>query len=67
MASADSTQTRKLLDLVRAGDRTACDRLFARHRAYLRNVIKMRLDRALRALSTPPTSSSRPRSMRCAA
>ena len=37
-----------LVAQVRAGDRSALDRLFARHEDYLRRVIGLRLDRRLR-------------------
>ncbi len=48
-STADSTQTRRLFDRVRAGDATAFDLLFARHRAYLRRIIEMRIDPQLRS------------------
>src|SRR5205823_4225674 len=44
----DSDQTRDLLERAGAGDRGALDRLVARHRAALRQVVARRLDPALR-------------------
>jgi RNA polymerase sigma-70 factor (ECF subfamily) len=49
----DSAETRGLLELARAGDRAACERLFARHRSYLRRVIELRLDPRLRPRVDP--------------
>lgn len=45
---ADSRATMVLLDQVRDGEPDAFERLFARHRSYLHQVIGARLDRALR-------------------
>lgn len=47
--TADSTQTQRLLEQLRAGDSTAFERLFARHQDYLRHIIEMRMDRRLRS------------------
>ena len=47
--SADSTETRHLLEQVQTGDSAAFERLFARHRDYLRRIIEMRMDRQLRS------------------
>ncbi len=44
VAAADSAETERLLEKVRAGDRQAFDQLFARHRPYLRQVVRLRLD-----------------------
>jgi RNA polymerase sigma-70 factor (ECF subfamily) len=44
----DSRATQLLLDQVRSGESEAFERLFARHRQYLRQTIDARLDRALR-------------------
>jgi RNA polymerase sigma-70 factor (ECF subfamily) len=44
----DSRATLLLLDQVRSGEAEAFERLFARHRDYLRHTIEARLDRALR-------------------
>jgi len=44
----DSAETCKLLERVRAGDQEAFNRLFARHRAELRQFVELRLDRKLR-------------------
>ncbi len=44
----DSTETQRLLNRVRSGDSGAVNRLFARYRGYLREVIEMRLDARLR-------------------
>jgi hypothetical protein len=40
---SDSSETCRLLHLVRAGDAAACERLFARYRASLLRVIARRL------------------------
>jgi RNA polymerase sigma-70 factor, ECF subfamily len=45
----DAPDTERLLDLVDGGDREAFDRLFARHRAYLRKVVDLRLNSQMRA------------------
>ena len=52
-SASDSTETRRLLDQVRAGDRPALNKLFTRHRAYLRQVIELRWDRKLRSRLDP--------------
>jgi RNA polymerase sigma-70 factor (ECF subfamily) len=44
----DSAETRRLLDAVRAGERGAFDLLFARHRGYLIDAIRFRIDPQLR-------------------
>jgi RNA polymerase sigma-70 factor (ECF subfamily) len=44
----DSAETQRLLEQVRAGDRAAFERLFERHRAYLRRVVSLRLGPQLR-------------------
>jgi len=44
----EAEDTRELVAGVRAGDRAAVDRLFARHRDALRRLIELRLDRAVR-------------------
>ena len=49
----DSAETQRLLEQVRAGDRQAIDRLLGRHRAYLRQVIQLRMDRKLRSRLDP--------------
>jgi RNA polymerase sigma-70 factor (ECF subfamily) len=49
----DSVGTRGLLERARAGDRAAFDRLFERHRSYLRKVVALRLDPRLRARVDP--------------
>ena len=51
--TADSTETQRLLDRVRTGDRQAFEELFARHRPYLRQVIGLRLDPQLRPRLDP--------------
>jgi RNA polymerase sigma-70 factor, ECF subfamily len=51
--AADSSETQRLLDRVRAGDRRAFDELFTRHRPYLRQVIGLRLDPQLRPRVDP--------------
>src|SRR5262249_36643462 len=52
-APADSAETRHLLEQVRAGDRRACDELFARHQSYLLAFVGLRLDPKLRARVDP--------------
>jgi len=47
--TADSADTQHLLEQVQTGDSTAFERLFARHRDYLRRIIEMRMDRQLRS------------------
>jgi RNA polymerase sigma-70 factor (ECF subfamily) len=49
----DSSDTRRLLDGVRAGDRAAFERVFDRYRAELRRFIAVRLDGDLRARVDP--------------
>lgn len=49
----DSTETQDLLRQAGAGDRQAFDRLFARYRSYLRQVIALRLDPKVRARVDP--------------
>lgn len=49
----DSTQTLRLLELIRSGNREAFNELFDRHRDQLRNAIQLRLDRRLRARVDP--------------
>src|SRR5690348_4755987 len=45
----DPSETVRLLQRARAGDRQALDELFARHRDRLRRMVDMRLDWGLRA------------------
>jgi RNA polymerase sigma-70 factor (ECF subfamily) len=49
----DSTETRRLLELGRAGDKNAFEELFSRHRASVRQVIDFRLDDRLRSRLDP--------------
>jgi RNA polymerase sigma-70 factor (ECF subfamily) len=49
----DSADTERLLERVTAGDRLAFEELFARHRAYLRQVVEFRLDSRLRGRVDP--------------
>jgi RNA polymerase sigma-70 factor (ECF subfamily) len=49
----DSSETRRLLDLGRAGDKNAFEELFSRHRAFIRQVIDLRLDDRLRSRVDP--------------
>jgi RNA polymerase sigma-70 factor (ECF subfamily) len=51
--ATDSAETGRLLELARAGDRGAFDRLFALHRDYLHKVVDLRMDRRLRARLDP--------------
>jgi RNA polymerase sigma-70 factor (ECF subfamily) len=46
---ADSAETSRLLDEVRAGEPSAFDRLFARHRGTLRRFVAFRLDPRIQA------------------
>jgi RNA polymerase sigma-70 factor (ECF subfamily) len=50
---ADSSETRRLLQLGRGGDAAAFEELFRRHRAFVRQVIDSRLDDRLRARVDP--------------
>jgi RNA polymerase sigma-70 factor (ECF subfamily) len=45
----NSAETARLLEQARAGDKEALNRLFARHRARLRRMVDLRLDRRLQA------------------
>jgi RNA polymerase sigma-70 factor (ECF subfamily) len=47
--AADSAETQRLLEQVEAGDSSAFERLFARHRDYLRRIIDLRMDRRVRS------------------
>jgi RNA polymerase sigma-70 factor (ECF subfamily) len=47
--SPDSSETTRLLEQIRDGDRDAFEKLFARHRPYLRQVVSLRLDPKLRS------------------
>src|SRR5438128_11978310 len=49
LVSPDSSETTRLLEQIRDGDRDAFEKLFARHRPYLRQVVSLRLDPKLRA------------------
>ena len=49
----DSGETRHLLDQLRGGDGGAFERLFARHRPYLRRLVALRLDNRLRPRLDP--------------
>ena len=49
----DEAETRELLEAVRAGDRQAFERLFARHRGPLREFVERRLDPRVRARVDP--------------
>jgi RNA polymerase sigma-70 factor (ECF subfamily) len=51
--AADSAETERLLDRIRAGEKPAVDRLFDRHRPYLRRLIELRLDPKLRPRVDP--------------
>lgn len=46
--ASDTSDTNHLLEQVSRGDREAFDRLFARHRAFLRQIVEFRMDRNLR-------------------
>src|SRR6266851_5509252 len=45
----NSADTARLLEQARAGDQKALNELFARHRARLRRMVELRLDRRLQA------------------
>ena len=45
----NSADTARLLEQARAGDQTALNEIFARHRARLRRMVELRLDRQLQA------------------
>ena len=49
----DSAETQRLLQMIRAGDRQGFEKLFARHRPYLRQVVDLRLDPKLRSRVDP--------------
>ena len=49
----DSAETLRLLDEIRAGDGTACDRLLAHHRDGLRRFVANRLDTRVQARLDP--------------
>jgi RNA polymerase sigma-70 factor (ECF subfamily) len=51
--AAESTETLRLLQQVRAGEQKARERLFARHRPFLRRLVAMRADPRLRARLDP--------------
>jgi RNA polymerase sigma-70 factor, ECF subfamily len=49
----NSAATQGLLDRAGAGDRAAFEQLFARHRAFLREVVRLRMDPKVRARVDP--------------
>jgi RNA polymerase sigma-70 factor (ECF subfamily) len=49
----DETETQRLLQQVRRGDRLAFEQLFTRHRPFLRQIIELRLDPRLRSRVDP--------------
>jgi RNA polymerase sigma-70 factor (ECF subfamily) len=49
----DSPETEALLRQIRAGDRQAFEQLFARHQAYVRRLVELRLDPRLRSRLDP--------------
>jgi RNA polymerase sigma-70 factor (ECF subfamily) len=53
MTDLEDIDTEQLLDRAGRGDREACDRLLARHRQRLRELIALRLDRRLAARVDP--------------
>jgi RNA polymerase sigma-70 factor (ECF subfamily) len=53
VTQADSEETRKLLDEVRAGNSQALGRLLTRHQPYLQRFIELRLDPRLRIRLDP--------------
>jgi RNA polymerase sigma-70 factor (ECF subfamily) len=52
-AKPDTCDTEQLLQQARAGDRQAFEDLFARHRAYLHQVVALRLDPRIRSRLDP--------------
>jgi RNA polymerase sigma-70 factor, ECF subfamily len=53
VAQADSEETRRLLEEIRAGDSQALGQLLTRHQPYLLRFIELRLDQRLRARLEP--------------
>src|SRR5438132_4261584 len=51
--AADSLETQRLLQLIRAGQAEATNRLLDRHRSYLLRLIEVRLDPKMRARVDP--------------
>jgi RNA polymerase sigma-70 factor (ECF subfamily) len=51
--AADSGETERLLMQVRGGDRSAFERLLALHRAYLRQLVELRMDPRMRVRVDP--------------
>lgn len=49
----DSTETDRLIQAAAHGDKTAFNRLLSRHRPYLRRVVELRMDPALRTRVDP--------------
>ena len=49
----DSAETQRLLRQIRARERQAFEQLFARHQAYLRRLVELRLDPRLRSRLDP--------------
>jgi RNA polymerase sigma-70 factor (ECF subfamily) len=49
LMDSNSAETARLLEQARAGDHTALNEVFARHRARLRRMVELRLDRRLQA------------------
>jgi RNA polymerase sigma-70 factor (ECF subfamily) len=47
--TADSRETQRLLERIRAGETDAFNRLFARYRSYLRQIVSMQMDPILHA------------------
>ena len=52
-ATADSTETDHLLQMIAEGDRDALGSLIARHREYLRRVVDARMEPGLRQKLDP--------------
>jgi RNA polymerase sigma-70 factor (ECF subfamily) len=50
---ADSSETRRLVERVQTGDDRSFDELFDRHRSYIRQVVSLRMPRALRSRLDP--------------
>jgi RNA polymerase sigma-70 factor (ECF subfamily) len=51
--TADSAATQRLLERARTGDRAAFEQLFAQHRAFLRQIVELRMDPRLRGRVDP--------------
>lgn len=53
-ALPQAEEVNRLLERARAGDRASIDELFAQHRRYLRELVRLRIDPRLRQRVDPP-------------